>query len=35
MFKIEIIEMYLGILRVLVVKVKIWIKMELEILIVL
>lgn len=35
MFKIEIIKMYLGILRVLVVKVKIWIKMELEILIVL
>lgn len=35
MFKIEIIEMYLGILWVLVVKVKIWIKMELEILIVL
>lgn len=35
MFKIEIIEMHLGISRAPAVKVKIWIKMEPEILIVL
>lgn len=35
MFKIEIIKMHLGISRVPAVKVKIWIKMEPEILIVL
>lgn len=35
MFEIEIIEMHLGISRVPAVKVKIWIKMEPEILIVL